>query len=240
MQQFDKVPIDKEQTLKNIMNNNTTKVTNEPKTKATRSATPKISKKTLKDVLKQTQPPTMKKARQSTSNTTDLKEKEDLIIKVINYQNSSRFGTQIRKELKMNFSRDQLAKKTTQEIDNVLYRIRNFLNNRGLSGIYEQMAKTTAVGYENIVSEFYDITGFSDLLLNNPAFWDEFEMWKCERSLPDIPPSLQLMYIVSSTTLMAHYKNIAMTSGNNNKDDNVKAKQFGRFQNKPKKQNIEK
>ena len=128
-------------------------------------------------------------------------------MRILNYQNSSRFGPGIRKELKFNYTRDQLVKKSIDQIDNILYRIRNFLNNRGMTGIYEQMVKTTAVGYENIVSQFYDIHGFSDMLLNNPAFWDAFERWKIERTLPDIPPSLQLMYIVSTTTLLAHMKN---------------------------------
>ena len=145
-------------------------------------------------------------ARQSSSKN-KLNEKEDQIMKVLNYQNSARFGNQIRKELKFNFTREQLTKKTLEQIDNILYRIRNFLNNRGLAGIYEQMVRTTAVGYENLVSEFYDINGFSELLLNNPAFWDAFEMWKVERTLPDIPPSFQLMYIVASTTMVAHIKN---------------------------------
>lgn len=129
------------------------------------------------------------------------------MMQVLNYQNSSRFGNDVRKTLKFNFTREQLVKKSVDQIDNILFRIRTYLNNRGMNGIYEQMVRTSAMGYETIVSEFYDIEGFSDMLFANPSFWDAFERWKIERKLPDIPPGMQLMYIVSSTTLLAHMKN---------------------------------
>lgn len=134
--------------------------------------------------------------------------KEDLIIKITNYQNSRRFGQHLKKDLKISFSREQLLKKSEQQLEAIMYRIRTYLNTRHMEGVFEQMVKTTASGYENIVTSFgYDIRGFSDLLQNNPAFWDAFEMWKLERKLPDIPPSLQLMYIISSTTVVAHLQN---------------------------------
>lgn len=139
--------------------------------------------------------------------------KEQKIMQVLNYQNSSRFGNDVRKTLKFNYTRDQLVKKSIDQIDNILFRIRNYLNNRGMNGIYEQMVRTSAVGYENLVTNFgYDITGFGEMLFANPAFWDSFERWKIEKTLPDVPPSLQLMYIVSSTTLLAHMKNKQLTS----------------------------
>ena len=135
-------------------------------------------------------------------------EKEDLIIKIINYQNSRRFGQHLKKDLKINHTREQLVKKSVSQLQAIMYRIRTYLNTRHMEGVFEQMVKTTASGYETLITSFgYDITGFSDLLQNNPAFWDAFEMWKLERKLPEIPPSLQLMYIVSSTTIVAHLHN---------------------------------
>ena len=134
--------------------------------------------------------------------------KEEKIMQVLNYQNSARFGNDVRKTLKFNYTRDQLVKKTIDQIDNILFRIRNYLNNRGMNGIYEQMVRTTATGYENLITNFgYDITGFGDMLFANPAFWDSFERWKIEKTLPDVPPSFQLMYIISATTMLAHMKN---------------------------------
>ena len=166
----------------------------------------KLTKKQVEGFLSSVQPGNSSTSPKTfTSN--KLNTKEDQIMRIINYQNSPRFGANIRKELKFNYTREQLVKKSLEQLDNLLYRIRNYLNTRGMAGIYEQMVRTSAIGYENIVSQFYDIEGFSDMLLNNPAFWDAFERWKIERTLPNIPPSLQLMYIISSTTLLAHMKN---------------------------------
>lgn len=167
----------------------------------------KLTKKQVEGFLSSVQPPSSLSTSQSKSTSNKLNDKEDQIMRILNYQNSPRFGSSIKKELKFNYTREQLVKKSLEQLDNLLYRIRNYLNTRGMAGIYEQMVRTTAIGYENIVSNFYDIEGFSDMLLNNPAFWDAFERWKIERTLPDIPPSLQLMYIISSTTILAHIKN---------------------------------
>jgi hypothetical protein len=74
--------------------------------------------------------------------------------------------------------------------------------------VFEHMIKVSAKGYEDLVSGFgYNIDGFSDLLLANPAFHDAFERWKIEQKVPEVPPSLQLMYIIASTTYIAHLQN---------------------------------
>ena len=214
MQQFERVSINPSaRKLSDIMD---TKSKDIGKTKTT--VKPKMPKKSKKNMTKeqitnimnmnQSQTPAQQAKYSSKDNKLNIK--EDKVMRVLNYQNSSRFGPSVRKELKFNYTRDQLMKKSLDQIDNVLYRIRNFLNNRGMNGIYEQMVRTSAIGYENIVSEIYDIEGFSDMLMQNPAFWDAFERWKIERTLPDIPPSLQLMYIVGSTTLIAHMKKTSL------------------------------
>ena len=210
MPQSTKVNIDQDNTLKNIMNNSKSKEIKTEKTKAPPFVKQKIKKHTLEDLLKpktKAEARVMKNTSSYNGEKNKLNEKENLIMKILNYQTSNRFGAAIKKELKFNYTRDQLAKKKIEEIDNVLFRIKSFLNNRNMAGIYEQMVKTTAIGYENIVSEFYDIKGFSNLLIQNPMFWDTFEMWRCERSMPNIPPSMQLLYIISSTTLVAHMQN---------------------------------
>ena len=218
MQQSDLIIIDEQKTMDKIMSQNPKQApTPTQKAKKQNEIPSSIKRKIKKETLQEIMPVPAKTSRNSKPSKSKLNEKEDQIMKVLNYQNSSRFGNQIRKELKFNFTREQLTKKTLEQIDNILYRIRNFLNNRGLAGIYEQMVRTTAVGYENLVSEFYDINGFSELLLNNPAFWDAFEMWKVERTLPDIPPSFQLMYIVASTTMIAHVKNTQIQEQKENK-----------------------
>ena len=166
------------------------------------------TKTAKKRVMKSLPPPptpmNLKSSQSKQTNNVDI-EKEELIVKIINYQNSARFGAYVKKEMKINASREQLAKKSISQLEAIMYRIHTALNTRHLEGVYEHFVRTCAAGYENVVTSFgYDITGFQSLLLNNPAFWDSFEMWKLERTLPNIPPSLQLMYIVSSTTIVAH------------------------------------
>lgn len=134
--------------------------------------------------------------------------KEDLITKILKYQHNKRFGTIINKELGFKYTRAQLTKHSIDSLETILHRIRTHLNTRNMDKVFEHMAKVTAKGYEDLVTGFgYNIEGFSDLLMENPAFHDAFERWKIERKIPDVPPSFQLMYIIASTTYMAHIMN---------------------------------
>ena len=132
--------------------------------------------------------------------------KEDLVNKIIKYQSNARFGTIINKELGIKYTRNQLSKYTVDNLETILHRIRTHLNTRNMDQVFEHMAKVTANGYEDLVTRFgYNIEGFSDLLFANPAFHDAFERWKIEQKIPEIPPSLQLVYIIAATTYMAHW-----------------------------------
>ena len=134
--------------------------------------------------------------------------KEDLISKILKYQRNKRFGTIINKELGFKYTRTQLTKQSIDNLETILHRIRTHLNTRNMDQVFEHMAKVTAKGYEDLVTGFgYNIEGFSDLLLENPSFHDAFERWKIEREIPDVPPSFQLMYVIASTTYMAHLSN---------------------------------
>lgn len=138
--------------------------------------------------------------------------KEDMICKIIKYQNNQRFGPIVKKELGIKYSRTQLTRYTIDNLEGILHRIRTHLNTRNMDQVFQHMAKVTAKGYEDLVTGFgYNIEGFSDLLLANPAFHDAFERWKIERKIPEIPPSFQLMYIVASTTYVAHLNNAKYT-----------------------------
>lgn len=144
--------------------------------------------------------------------------KEEHITKILKYQTNKRFGTIINKELGFKYSRAQLTKYSIDNLETILHRIRTHLNTRNMDKVFEHMAKVTAKGYEDLVSGFgYDIEGFSELLLANPSFHDAFERWKIEKSnIPDVPPSFQLMYIVASTTYMAHIGNKKYSSAKKN------------------------
>ena len=131
-------------------------------------------------------------------------DKEKLILKILKYLNSKRFGPKLKSDLGIKYTRTQLLKCSKDNLEGILFRIRNYLNTQNMDVVFEHMARYTAKGYEDLVSNFYDIEGFSDILMQNPAFWDAFERWKIEHEMPDIPPSMQLMYIIASTTYIAH------------------------------------
>ena len=134
-------------------------------------------------------------------------DKEKLMMKIVKYQESKRFGDKIKKGLGIKYTRQQLLKCSVENLESILYRIRSFLNTINLDSVFEHMARHCAKGYEDIMSNFLDIEGFSDLLLSNPAFWDAFERYKMEQEMPEIPPSFQMIYIVLSTTYIAHLQN---------------------------------
>ena len=131
--------------------------------------------------------------------------KEDLVNTIIKYQTNARFGPIVTKELGIKYTRTQLSKYTIDNLETILHRIRTHLNTRNMDQVFEHMARVTANGYEDLLTNFgYNIEGFSDLLFANPAWHDAFERWKIERKIPDIPPSFQLVYIIASTTYIAH------------------------------------
>ena len=141
-------------------------------------------------------------------NTNNAIIKEDMIAKILKYQSNKRFGGIINKELGFKYTRLQLSKFKIETLETILHRIRTHLNTRNMDQVFEHMAKVTAKGYEDVVSGFgYNIDGFSEMLIQNPAFHDAFERWKIERKAVNIPPSLQLMYIIASTTYIAHTQN---------------------------------
>ena len=145
---------------------------------------------------------------------TDIKEdnmsvkKEDMIRIILKYQSSDRFGASLKKDLGIKYTRPQLVKYTEAEVEAALHRIRTHLNTRNMDKVFNHMAEQTAMGYENLITGFgYNITGFKDILWANPSFHDAFCRWKIEQKVPDVPPSFQMMYIVASTTYIAHLHN---------------------------------
>ena len=147
-------------------------------------------------------------------------DKESLIMRILKYQSSRRFGPYITKTLKITQSREQLSRYSIDRLQNTLHRIRLNLNNRNMDAIFENMAMTCAKGYETTVTHLgFDIEGFTGLLSQNPGFWDAFERWKIEREMPDIPPGIQLGYIIASTTLAAHSLNAGKTIQQDTRSD---------------------
>ena len=213
------IPIDENMTLQEIMGTDSNSNNNlgnlyDQMTESIQNLNVKEKKKKKKPKAKATAKanlpaiPNQATAHTTAPATAHTNDKETLIMKILKYQSSRRFGAYITKELKITQSRQQLSKLSVERLNNILHRIRLNLNNRNLDAIFENMAVTCAKGYETTVTHFgFDIDGFTDLLTANPGFWDAFERWKIEREMPDIPPSIQLGYIVATTTLAAHSLN---------------------------------
>jgi len=125
----------------------------------------------------------------------------DKIMVIQKYQNSERFGKYVKNEIGIRYSEKQMKKMSTDKLDEVLYIIRTRLDNKNTDKIFDNMATSVATAIELTVSPFYDIDGYKDELLANEQFWDTFERFKIEHKLPIIPPSVQLLYLMSSTAL---------------------------------------
>ena len=169
--------------------------------------TPKLNKKNTKSKPKPIPNPKPINTPVNTKTIENKTEKEKKIIKILKYQNHQRFAARLKKDLGLNYTREKLLKCSNDNLDSILFRIRNYLNNSNMEQMFEHLAKYCAKGYEDLVSQFIDIDGFSDLLINNPAFWDCYTKWQIEREMPDIPPSIQMVYIITSTTYIAYLQN---------------------------------
>ena len=136
----------------------------------------------------------------------EIDEKQEIIFKIQKYQDSARFGNIVRNQLKFNQSYNELEAMSTEQLQNMLSRIRIHLDNKNLDGFYDGLVKSAAVAYEEVVSRFYDIYGFSDLLLeDNEPFWNSFERFKIENNLPAVNHNVQLLFMIGQATIMAHH-----------------------------------
>ena len=137
---------------------------------------------------------------------TDSKTKQKYVYQIIKYQDSPRFGNYIKKDLKINFNESALQKKSSSKLQEILNRIRINLDNRNLDNFYNAMLVNATLSFETLMENFYTIEGFSDSLMTNPHFLDSVERYKIENvgKMPSIPPSLQIIFIMSQTAMICH------------------------------------
>lgn len=136
----------------------------------------------------------------------DSKLKQQLIFQILKYQDNSRFTEFIKTKLKINFTETALQKKKIDFLQNVLDRIRINLDNRNMDNFYKAMLVNATLSFETLMENFYTVEGLSDNLMNNPHFLDCVERYKIENigKMPSLPPSLQIIFIVSQTALVCH------------------------------------
>ena len=147
------------------------------------------------------------------NNTFKLSEKESssqskqkYVYQILKYQDSPRFGNYIKKDLKINFTETSLQKKKPKALEEILNRIRVNLDNRNLDNFYNAMLVNATLSFERLMDHFYTIEGFSESLMKNPHFLDSVERYKIENigKMPSIPPSLQIIFIMSQTAMICH------------------------------------
>ena len=135
----------------------------------------------------------------------DIDTKQQIIFKIQKYQDSRRFGHIVREQLKFNQPFDVLNEMPIENLENMLSRIRIHLDNKNLDRFYDSVVKSGAVAYEQIVSPFYDIEGFADILTENEEFWWVWERFKIENNFPAVNPTSQMLFMIVQATLMAHH-----------------------------------
>ena len=136
-----------------------------------------------------------------------MTEKQELILKITKYLGSVRFATYLKKDLKISYTNIQLQKKKVTELRDILKHIQVNLDNKNLDKFYHSLAIGGASVVEKTISPLYDIDGFADNLVSNENFWDVYERYKIENTFPNIPPAIQLCYIVTSTIITTHEVN---------------------------------
>ena len=141
-------------------------------------------------------------------------EKQNLIFKIQKYQDSRLFGDIVKTHLGFKQGYDELNDKSINDLENMLSRIRIHLDNRNLDQFYERAAESMALVYEAAVSTVYDIDGFADLLLDSEDFWNIYERFKIENNFPAVNPAVQLAFIITQSTFMAHHTKPAIDPNN--------------------------
>lgn len=155
-------------------------------------------------------------------------EKNNLITKIEKYQSNVTLGPIIKEEMKLNYDRSQLEKKSIKKLEDILKKIRDHLSNRGLNNFVDTTAEYGCKIYEKLLTRYgIDISGFSDTILNDDNFWYELEALKCEISFPSMPPHMKIMYTILQTTYIQYQINkFSKMIGNNNPNvDPIKIKE---------------
>ena len=136
----------------------------------------------------------------------NIDSKQKYIFQILKYQDSPRFGEYIKTRLKINFSESALQKKKTKSLEDILSRIRINLDNRNLDNFYNSLLVNATLSFESLMEHIWTIEGFSDSLMKNPHFLDSVERYKIENigKMPSLPPSIQLIFIMSQTAFICH------------------------------------
>ena len=176
----------------------------DPEANSPASAPPTTNRQT--DFLVQNQMNLQEERRLKFEDEEDNRAKQEMILKIEKYTSSERFGP-ILESVDTRCS----SKMSVDDLRGTLDRIRCHLDGHHVDTFYNNLATGGAVALEKFLDPLYACKGFSKQLLGNDQFWTCFERYKIAHAFPNVPPYIQMMFIVSSTLLMSHQISLVQT-----------------------------
>lgn len=128
-------------------------------------------------------------------------------MKIIKYQNSPIFGEFVRNQVGCKHSDSALQKKDLPQLNDILNKIRVHLDTKNMDTFYNKLSGAGLLTLEKTISPFYDIEGFSERTQSSEEFWNVLERFKIESDLPQIPPVVQLSFILAQNIFITHELN---------------------------------
>lgn len=122
-------------------------------------------------------------------------EKQTLVMTIMRYQNSKRFGGYLKENGLINKC-ETLNKKSAEELKELLVRIRFSVSNRGTDSFIDEMIKAGMSGAEALISAKtkYKVTGMTNMCFTDDEWLDCYELCRLEyMSFSYIRPELRLM-----------------------------------------------
>ena len=136
----------------------------------------------------------------------DSNERAKLLLIIQRYQAHEKYGP-LCKKIGIKYTSNQLDKMDVKQLDDVLARIRNGINNTHGEMIIDFAIKNGAIIYEKLLSPYYNIDGFANNLMKSNEFNELIEIYKIESTIPYIPIEIRLLLTVALMTFTTHQMN---------------------------------
>lgn len=144
---------------------------------------------------------------QSNGDISAVEEKQNMIHIIQKYQSSEIFGQYVRNELKVSYNEDTLNKKSNNQLNAILTKIRVKLDNKNLNKMYDSVLFGSTAMIETISKPIANVDGFNKMLMENQEFLNCWERFKCESVMPTIPSHIQMVFILGQTYFLAYAMN---------------------------------
>jgi hypothetical protein len=168
--------------------------------------TEEVAESKIEDFVVKDATPKKSRSRPSTTYKGTVSERQELIFKIRKYFKSKVFGEYLVNDT--DISHTNLNRKSMTDLQNIYESIVIEVEHFNIDNIFESAIKATCNVYEQTLSPFYDIHGFTDTLCGSTQFWALIERYKIETSLPKLSPAKQLLLLIGQTTYLQHQMNL--------------------------------